>query len=237
MLFSKGQMSDHKGSPIVLDALRDARCLIADKSYDSTRFREELVARGIEPCIPSSKSRKKPYAYHKLSIATDTRSKTCSPSSRSRGGIATRCDRCPHTFSAARSTRADFFFFVYSRPARTLATKSAKIFAFAVTRRPDGKRARKLGVLAFSEVELGELVASQATDGYHQIGLTRIGRNREEGAVDLDSRVFDLGNLYVAGSSVFVTSGQANPTLPAVAFGARLAQHLATIVTSGKIEA
>jgi choline dehydrogenase-like flavoprotein len=98
-------------------------------------------------------------------------------------------------------------------------------------------RERKLGVLAFSEGELGELVASQATDGYHQIGLTRMGRNREEGVVDLNSRVFDLGNLYVAGSSVFVTSGQANPTLPAVAFGARLAQHLATIVTSGKFEA
>ncbi len=63
MLLSEGQMSDHKGARLVLDALPPARTMIADKGYDSKPFREALQARGIEPCIPSSRSRKVPYPY------------------------------------------------------------------------------------------------------------------------------------------------------------------------------
>jgi len=36
-----------------------------------------------------------------------------------------------------------------------------------------------------------------------------------------------LPNLFIAGSSVFPTSGQANPTLLIAALSARLAAHLA----------
>jgi choline dehydrogenase-like flavoprotein len=57
-----------------------------------------------------------------------------------------------------------------------------------------------------------------------------MGTNRREGVVDADCRAFDIDNLFVAGSSVFPTSGQANPTFPAVAFGIRLAHHLVHIV-------
>ena len=56
-------MSDHKGVRLVLGALPPASHLIADRGYDSAWFREELEARGIQPCIPSSRSRKVPYAY------------------------------------------------------------------------------------------------------------------------------------------------------------------------------
>ena len=58
-------MSDHKGARLVLDALPPASHLIADRGYDSAWFREELEARGIEPCIPSSRSRKTPFNYDK----------------------------------------------------------------------------------------------------------------------------------------------------------------------------
>lgn len=58
-------MSDYKGARLVLDALPNAASLIADRGYDSAWFREELLTRGIKPCIPSSKSRKKPYPYDK----------------------------------------------------------------------------------------------------------------------------------------------------------------------------
>lgn len=56
-------MSDHKGARLVLGALPPASHLIADRGYDSAWFREELEARGMEPCIPSSRSRKVPFAY------------------------------------------------------------------------------------------------------------------------------------------------------------------------------
>nr|WP_255647922.1 GMC family oxidoreductase [Ensifer sp. IC4062] len=83
----------------------------------------------------------------------------------------------------------------------------------------------RLVFLAGTE-DLERLVAMQAKDGYHQIGVTRMSANRRDGVVDADCRVHDIANLFVAGSSVFVTSGQANPTLPAVAMAVRLAYHI-----------
>jgi choline dehydrogenase-like flavoprotein len=47
-----------------------------------------------------------------------------------------------------------------------------------------------------------------------------------QGVVDRDARVHGIGNLYVAGSSAFPTSGHANPTLSIVALALRLADHL-----------
>ncbi|MFD1747475.1 FAD-dependent oxidoreductase [Rhizobium helianthi] len=71
-------------------------------------------------------------------------------------------------------------------------------------------------------------VLAQAFDGYHQIGLTRMAHAADEGVADANCRVFGLFNLYLAGSGLFATSGQANPTLPAVALALRLADHLAS---------
>ena len=49
--------------------------------------------------------------------------------------------------------------------------------------------------------------------GFHHMGTTRMNNNPSEGVVDESCRVHSLRNLYVAGSSVFPTSGWANPTL------------------------
>ena len=51
------------------------------------------------------------------------------------------------------------------------------------------------------------------TLGGHHIGITRMAASPSQGVVDADCRVHGLRNLYVAGSSVFATSSQANPTL------------------------
>ncbi|THK34312.1 GMC family oxidoreductase [Ensifer sp. MPMI2T] len=75
--------------------------------------------------------------------------------------------------------------------------------------------------------ERGDAVRRQAFDGYHQIGLTRMSEHPTDGVVNTDCRLHDLSNLYVAGSAVFPTGGQANPTLPAVALALRLGAHLA----------
>ena len=47
------------------------------------------------------------------------------------------------------------------------------------------------------------------------------------GVVDGDCRVHGYSNLFITGSSVFTTSGWANPTMTILALGFRLADHLA----------
>jgi len=90
-------------------------------------------------------------------------------------------------------------------------------------------RAAGLGHLEYErpEAERAGHVFEQATDGFHQIGTTRMSADPAQGVVDGQLRVHGLDNLYIASSSVFCTSGEANPTLLAVALGLRLADHLA----------
>ncbi len=60
----------------------------------------------------------------------------------------------------------------------------------------------------------------------HTMGTTRMHRDPKQGVVDADCRVHGTSNLYVAGSSVFPTTGTANPTLTIVALALRLADHI-----------
>ena len=70
------------------------------------------------------------------------------------------------------------------------------------------------------------LISSHPMGGYHHMGATRMASSATEGVVDADARVFGVDNLYVAGSSIFATSGWANPTLTILALTFRLAEHL-----------
>jgi len=74
--------------------------------------------------------------------------------------------------------------------------------------------------------EIDPLIGAHPIGGYHHIGTTRMHDDPRKGVVDADSRVHGIGNLYIAGSSVFPTSGWANPTLTIVALSLRLADHL-----------
>jgi choline dehydrogenase-like flavoprotein len=82
------------------------------------------------------------------------------------------------------------------------------------------------GTLSFSPDEVERCMLREGAYGGHHIGTTRMGHRPETGVVDTDCRVFDTAGLYVAGTSLFPTSGQANPTLTAVAMALRLADHL-----------
>lgn len=62
--------------------------------------------------------------------------------------------------------------------------------------------------------------------GLHHMGTTRMAASPRRGVVDADCRVHGIPNLYVAGSSVFPTSGFANPTYTIVALALRLADHV-----------
>ena len=61
------------------------------------------------------------------------------------------------------------------------------------------------------------------------MGTTRMGSSSRDSVVDSDCRVHGYDNLFVAGSSVFPSTGYANPTLTIVALALRLADTLATL--------
>jgi len=85
------------------------------------------------------------------------------------------------------------------------------------------------GRLAFDEAEVRGQVDAQIThfnSGAHHLGTTRMSATPGGGVVDANCKVHDVDDLFIAGGSVFVTSGCANPTLTIVAFAVRLAAHL-----------
>lgn len=75
--------------------------------------------------------------------------------------------------------------------------------------------------------DLAAHVEAQASDGFHQMGLTRMSSSHREGVVNSNLAVHGITNLFVAGCGVLPVSGHAHPTLTAVALGIRLARYLA----------
>lgn len=86
--------------------------------------------------------------------------------------------------------------------------------------------AQQLGRLCWP-VTPDTIVASLSPSRHH-MGTTRMSVDPAQGVVDADCRVHDTSNLYIAGSSVFPTSGLVNPTLTLTALAIRLADHLKT---------
>jgi len=95
-----------------------------------------------------------------------------------------------------------------------------------------GCLATELGRLEIGRVrwagKRNQLVQLMESPSRHHMGATRMARSPREGVVDEQCRVHGVDNLYVAGSSVFPTSGIANPTLTLVALTFRLGDHLAS---------
>ena len=69
--------------------------------------------------------------------------------------------------------------------------------------------------------------------GLHHMGTTRMAADAEHGVVNPDGRVWNRDNLYIAGSSVYPSSGFANPTLTIVALASRMAKHLDQALEGG----
>jgi transposase len=105
-------MSDHKGARLILDALPPASALIADRGYDSRWFRQALTDKGIEPCIPSSKSRKLPFTYDKALYRQRHKVENLFAKLKDWRRIATRYDRCAHTFFSAICIAAAVAFYL-----------------------------------------------------------------------------------------------------------------------------
>jgi choline dehydrogenase-like flavoprotein len=89
--------------------------------------------------------------------------------------------------------------------------------------------------LTYKPEEVEHCMLREGAYGGHHVGTARMGRTPQEGVVDSNCRVFGTAGLYVAGSSVFPTSGQANPTLTAIAMTLRLADHLKQRLGAGRV--
>jgi choline dehydrogenase-like flavoprotein len=89
------------------------------------------------------------------------------------------------------------------------------------------------GRLDYDPDRVEQQITRDGAYGGHHIGTARMGHCPATSVVDRNCRVHGLRNLYVAGSAVFATSSQANPTLTIVALALRLADHIRQIMDDG----
>jgi len=90
---------------------------------------------------------------------------------------------------------------------------------------------------AFGELKIADLIPQKDLfterfpkgifDYFHHMGGTRMGSSAAAGVVDADLRLFGTRNVYLCSTSVFPSSGSANPTHTLLALAVRLAKHLA----------
>ncbi len=99
MLLNEGQASRHSGAALILaQPPAGARELLADRGYDSTHFGDTLTARGIDPCISSTRSRKRPILHDATLHKQNYRIETNFGRPKDWSRIPTRYDQCTHTF-------------------------------------------------------------------------------------------------------------------------------------------
>ncbi|MBV8882591.1 MAG: hypothetical protein JO235_01130, partial [Chroococcidiopsidaceae cyanobacterium CP_BM_RX_35] len=99
------------------------------------------------------------------------------------------------------------------------------------------KRVQAIWAEEFAKSGIGELQLHNE-DGlkfekpamHHHMGTTRMHNDPKQGVVDADCKIHSVTNLFLAGSSVFPTSGYANPTLTIIALTLRLAAHIKTLM-------
>jgi choline dehydrogenase-like flavoprotein len=83
-----------------------------------------------------------------------------------------------------------------------------------------------LGHLEYLFEDPEQELRRRLVDGYHQAGTTRMSDRPEDGVLDQNLAVHGFEDLFVASSSAFATSGQANSTFMIVVLALRLANHL-----------
>ena len=112
LLLTAGQVSDYKGAGILLESLPDAREMLGDRGYDADWFRNGLKQRGITPCIPPKKNRKAFIPYDAILYKQRHKVENMFAKIKDWRRIATRYDRCAHTFFSAICIAATVIFYL-----------------------------------------------------------------------------------------------------------------------------
>lgn len=82
------------------------------------------------------------------------------------------------------------------------------------------------GRLEYVSPDPGSVVWRNMRGGTHQLGTTRMASKAEDGVVNEHLAVHGMTNLFVASSSVSLTSSQAIPTFMVIVLALRLADRL-----------
>ena len=101
LFVTAGQVSDYIGARALLGSLPDVDWLLGDCGYDADWFRDVLKDKGIRPCIPGRKQRKKTVKYDKRWYKRRNRIEIMFGMLKDRRRVATRYDRCPKIFLSA----------------------------------------------------------------------------------------------------------------------------------------
>ena len=108
-LLTEGALHDHKGGMMLLPALPKADVLLADKAYDSDKFRRRWPSEMVA-CIPSRKRRKVAIPYSKRLYKQRNRIERMFARLKDWRRVATRYDRCAHTYFSAICLAATVIF-------------------------------------------------------------------------------------------------------------------------------
>jgi choline dehydrogenase-like flavoprotein len=94
------------------------------------------------------------------------------------------------------------------------------------------KRAVDIIEKIFDALEVAEIIhggteaKKDFSFGWHHMGTCRMGTNPERSVVDPNLRTHDVDNLFIVGSSVFVTGGPVQPSLTIAALAIRAAEYI-----------
>jgi transposase len=110
MLLSEGQMSDYKGAALMIEPLPSAKAMLSDRGYDADWFCNAVIAKGIEPCIPSKVNRKIPIPHDRTLYRQRHKIENMFAKLKDWRRIHTRYDRCAHTFICAICIAATVIF-------------------------------------------------------------------------------------------------------------------------------
>ena len=101
LYLTAGQVSDYKGAQDLLGSFPASKLLLADRGYNADWFRDGLLEKGITPCIPPRKSRKRKINYDKSLYKQRHKVENMFGKLKDWRRISTRYDRCAHTFFSA----------------------------------------------------------------------------------------------------------------------------------------
>ena len=112
MCLSAGQTSDYIGARVLLDALPPARALLADRGYDADWFRNALIERDIQPCIPARRGRKAAAPHDAGLYRKRHKIENMFAKLKDWRRISTRYDRCADLFLSACALAATVMFWL-----------------------------------------------------------------------------------------------------------------------------